>query len=272
MRADSARPQLPIACRFGGCLPGALHYMDFFTLVRYLRLPMLQRRTRVLLITILLLWAGSLALAWWWSAHLASPRLAAVEAENARLHAQAKVLSQLQQRIATLKSSDEISRAANQELQSSLAERDEEVSSLRADVTFYERLVGTSGQRRGLNVHSVQMERDANGSWHYTVTLTQNLNRGKISTGDLTLQIEGARAGKLQSLMWGDLLQKPDAPPQPFEFRYFQKVDGTIMLPAGFTPHRIRVYLRSEGTTIQQAFAWADALNGDAGSAGSPNR
>ena len=239
--------------------------MDFFTLVRHLRLPPLRRRTRALLIAVLLLWAGSLALDWWWSAHLASPRLAALESENARLHAQTKQLADLQQRVVTLKSSDSISRAANQELQSSLAERDEEVSSLRSDVAFYERLVGTSGQRRGLSVHSVRMVQDANGSWRYTATLTQNINRGKISKGDLTLQIEGARAGKLQSLMWDDLLQKPGAPPQPFEFRYFQKLDGSVMLPPGFTPHRVRVYLRSEGTTIQQAFPWADALNGAPG-------
>lgn len=239
--------------------------MDFFTLVRYLRLPPLQRRTRIQLIVLALLWAGSLGLTWWRSTQMASPRLAAVEAENARLHTQAKQLAELQQRVATLKSSDEISRAANQQLQSSLADRDEEVSSLRADVTFYERLVGTSGQRRGLSVHSVLMKQDANGSWHYTATLTQNLNRGKISTGELSLQIEGARVGKLQDLQWSDLLQKPDAPAQPFEFRYFQRLDGSVMLPAGFTPHRIRVTLRSEGTTIQQAFSWADALNTDNG-------
>ena len=237
--------------------------MDFFTLVRHLRLPPLRRRTRSLLIVVAILWIGSIALAWWWSAHWASPRLAGLVAENERLHEQNKQLDDLRQRVTTLKRSDDISRAANQELQTSLSERDEEVSALRADVAFYERLVGTSGQRRGLSVHSVKMQQDANGSWHYATTLTQNLNRGKISQGDLTLQIEGAKAGRLQTLQWNDLLQKPDAPSQPFEFRYFQKVEGSVMLPPGFTPHRVRVYLRSEGTTIQQAFPWSDALNGE---------
>ncbi len=237
--------------------------MDVFTLVRHLRLPPLRRRTRWLVLVAILLWALSIAVAWWWSASRASPRLASVSAENARLREQTKQLDELRQRVTTLKRSDDISRAANQELQTSLSERDEEVSALRADVAFYERLVGTSGQRRGLSVHSVKMQQDANGSWHYATTLTQNLNRGKISQGDLTLQIEGAKAGKLQTLQWNDLLQKPDAPAQPFEFRYFQKVEGSVMLPPGFTPHRVRVYLRSEGTTIQQAFPWSDALSGE---------
>jgi hypothetical protein len=224
---------------------------------------------RWLLIIVMLLWVASVALAWWGAARWATPHLDAVNRENAELHTQLKELDALRQRVATLRSSDAISRAANQELQNSLSERDEEVSALRADVAFYERLVGTSGQRRGLSVHSVKMDQNTNGSWHFAATLTQNLNRGKISQGDLTLQVEGAKTGKLQTLQWDDLLQKSSSPGQPFQFRYFQKVEGSVMLPPGFTPHRVRVFLRSEGTTIQQAFPWSDALTGEPAAPGS---
>jgi len=222
---------------------------------------------RWLLIVIAVLWICSLALVWWCAVRWASPHLASVKAENVRLRGQSSQLDDLSQQVTTLKRSDDISRTANQELQTSLSERDEEVSALRADVAFYERLVGTSGQRRGLSVHSVKMDQDTNGSWHYATTLTQNLNRGKISQGDMTLQIEGAKGGKLQTLEWNDLLQKPAAPPQPFEFRYFQKIEGNV-LPPGFTPNRVRVYLRSEGTTIQQVFPWSDALSGEVAAPG----
>src|SRR3546814_19579440 len=47
----------------------------------------------------------------------------------------------------------QISRDANRDLQGTLAERDEEIAGLRADVAFYERFVGATGQRRGLTVH-----------------------------------------------------------------------------------------------------------------------
>jgi hypothetical protein len=113
------------------------------------------------------------------------------------------------------------------------------------------------------------MDQNTNGSWHFATTLTQNLNRGKISQGELTLQVEGAKGGKLQTLQWDDLLQKTSSPAQPFQFRYFQKVEGSVMLPPGFTPHRVRVFLRSEGTTIQQAFPWSDALTGEPAAPGS---
>jgi len=231
--------------------------------------PPLRPLRRWLLIALMVLWVASIALAWWGAARWATPHLASVVRENTSLRAQLKELDELRQRVTTLRSSDAISRAANQELQTSLSERDEEVSALRADVAFYERLVGTSGQRRGLSVHSVKMDQNTNGSWHFATTLTQNLNRGKISQGDLTLQIEGAKAGKLQTLQWDDLLQKPSSPAQPFQFRYFQKIEGSVMLPPGFTPHRVRVFLRSEGTTIQQAFPWSDALTGEPAAPGS---
>src|SRR5690606_36493793 len=56
----------------------------------------------------------------------------------------------LEQEVATLRRSDQISREANRGLQRTLAERDEEIAGLRADVAFYERFVGATGQRRGL--------------------------------------------------------------------------------------------------------------------------
>jgi len=228
--------------------------------------PTARRRWPAIVIAVC--WLLSLAVVGWASVRWSTPRLGALTRENSHLRSEMKQVDDLRQQVANLKSSDAVSRAANQELQTSLSEREEEVSALRADVAFYERLVGTSGQRRGLSVHSVKLDQDANGSWHYAATLTQNLNRGKVSQGEMTMQIEGARAGKLQTLQWDDLLQKPSSPAQPFQFRYFQKVEGSLMLPPGFTPHAVKVVLKSEGSTIQQAFPWADALNGEPAAGG----
>jgi hypothetical protein len=73
--------------------------------------------------------------------------------------------------VATLTRSDQISRDANRDLQGSLAERDEEIAGLRADVAFYERLVGATAQRRGLAVHALKMAA-GRPAWHFTA-LTQ---------------------------------------------------------------------------------------------------
>lgn len=187
-----------------------------------------------------------------------------IEAErNAKGHLAR--IEQLQQRVSTLTRSDEISRGANRDLQGTLAERDEEIAGLRADVAFYERLVGATGQRRGLSVHALRMEQQqsqpqAGAAWHFATTLTQNLNRGAVSAGRLSLSVEGSRGGKLQKLAWTDLRQQPEAQGVSYSFKYFQQVEGDVFLPAGFTPVRVIVRLTPQsGSAVEQSFTWADA-------------
>jgi hypothetical protein len=199
-------------------------------------------------------WLFSLGVTWWVASHFATPQMPSpATAAPANAGSDAAELRKLRQQVATLKRSDQISRNANIGLQQTLAEREEEVSGLRADVDFYERLVGSTGQKQGLRVHEVKFEQEAGGTWHYTVTLTQNLNRGAISKGGMRFAVEGVRAGKLERIKWDELLQKKNAPAKPFSFRYFQQIDDSIMLPPGFTPQRVKVSL-SGGQ--EQDFEW----------------
>lgn len=206
------------------------------------------------------LWLGSLVATWALSMQWASPTATAAGGERIDVgklqREQAAQLKDLRQQVATLKRSDQISRNANAQLQSSLTEREEEVSGLRADVDFYERLVGSTGQRQGLRVHEARFEPESAGTWHYTVTLTQNLNRGAISKGNMRLVVIGVRGGKLATIKWDELLQVPNAPGKPFSFRYFQQLEDSVMLPPGFKPQRVRVTLQGNGNTVDQVFAW----------------
>jgi hypothetical protein len=183
----------------------------------------------------------------------------------AQLQAQQRRIDQLEQRAATLARSDQISRDANADLQSTLSERDEEIAGLRADVAFYERFVGATAQRRGLAVHELQLQPSSDLTWHFVATLTQNLNRGAVNAGRLQVSVEGTRAGKLQRLAWADLRQQPNAPGIEYSFKYFQRVEGDLMLPADFTPTRVAVRLSPQtGSPAEQSFSWADSLAGAA--------
>ena len=152
-------------------------------------------------------------------------QLSASERERTSLREQ---LEQAQQQVATLGRSDQISRDANRDLQGTLAERDEEIAGLRADVAFYERLVGATAQRRGLSVHAITLQPQSDAAWHFQSTLTQNLNRGAVSTGRLSLSVEGSRGGRLQKLDWDVLRQQEDAPGIEYSFKYFQQVQGDV--------------------------------------------
>lgn len=182
----------------------------------------------------------------------------------ARMRVLQTEVDQLEQRVTTLSRSDQISRDANRDLQGTLAERDEEIAGLRADVAFYERLVGATAQRRGLNVHELKLQPQAGQAWHFTATLTQNLNRGAVNAGDLRLLVEGTQDGRLKRLAWSDLRQQPGAAGVPYSFKYFQQIEGDLMLPAGFEPVRVIVQLKpGNGPVVEQSFTWAAATARD---------
>jgi len=162
----------------------------------------------------------------------------------------------MKQELANSKRSEFISRAANNEIQIALAEKDEQIAGLKADLDFYERLVGSSGRRHGLIVHNAEFTKASDGAWQYAVTLTQNINRGGITSGQMRFDVDGVSEGKLKTISWNTLLQNPNAPGQAFSFRYFQQMEGSVMLPADFNPQNVRVTLKGSFGTIDKVFNW----------------
>lgn len=210
------------------------------------------------------LWIASLVGMWVGAERHAAPRLPAITAElddaRAELHRWRSQAESLAQREATLSRSDQISRAANKEIQSALAEREEEISDLRANLAFYERLVGATGQQKGLSVHSARFAAEAGGTWRYQIVLTQSLNKGAISRGRLRFTVEGVRDGKLATVGWDELHQRAGVAPQEYSFRYFQQLDGSVMLPPDFTPQRVRVRLDGGDVAIDQTLGWESGV------------
>jgi len=210
---------------------------------------------------LLALFLGALGFGAWgaWTTFGPQPRDA-----RATLRAQAERIEALEQRVALLARSDQVSRQANQDLQGTLAERDEEIAGLRADVAFYERFVGSTAQRHGLAVHQLRVQAQDGGAWHFTATLTQNLNRGAVNSGRLTLSVEGTQDGRLRTLSWADLRQQPGAEGLGYSFKYFQQVEGDVILPAGLQPIRVTVQLApARGARVEQSFGWDEATDPD---------
>jgi len=220
-------------------------------------------RLRPNLLVLGLAWALSLILTSWLTVRYAAPKLQRLTVQQAELRQERQDLraeiEQLRNQLTMAQRSDEVTRGANKDLQASLLARESEIAALRADVGFYERLVSGSAQRQGLTVHSLALRAEA-GSFHYSITLTQSMKRGSLTQGVVSMAVEGALAGRLTELDWPALRQDADAAPQPFEFRYFQQIEGIIMLPAGFEPQRVRVIAKTDGKPVERVYPWESAL------------
>jgi hypothetical protein len=225
------------------------------------------RRARLVVLGLSALALAAVAVAWLLGAHGAAPdlsdirtRLSSAETELTQARIE---LKDTQQKLAVYERSDQVSRTANDSLQQTLSEREEEIAALRADLAFYQRLVGGGrGPRQGLNVHALTLKRIGDsGGFGYTLTLTQNLKKAAVTQGTAQLSVEGVQGQSLRTLSWRDLVQDAEATPLNFGFKYFQQLDGSLMLPSGFTPNRVRVVVKSNGgEQTEQAFAWSEAL------------
>lgn len=193
---------------------------------------------------------------------------AVVKGSAARAFDLARRNEALQNRIAILQRDRQVSQIADRVLQRNLAERDEEIRSLRADQAFYSRLVGADARPGGLTVHGIALKPIARTrAFNFTITLTHSAEGGKETGGKLTLAVEGIRADKLAVLDWRELGGPDGGGGLPFAFKYFQQVQGTLMLPADFTPNRIRVTLDpQDGPQVTRSLPWSEALRGGAAS------
>ena len=168
----------------------------------------------------------------------------------------------LQQQIATLKRSEQVARIAAGQLRQTLADREQEVSALRADLAFYSRLVGSGEQRQGIAVHSIFLEPIAGSqAWNATITLTQNARRGEENHGTVKLAVEGVRSGKLVLLKWSDLVGSGNGKGIEYAFKYFQQLHTTLMLPDKFAPNRLRIEVAPrDGKSVTRSIPWETAL------------
>lgn len=190
--------------------------------------------------------------------------LAMITGSAARAFDLAKRNEELQNKVTILQRDRQVSRIADRVLQKNLSERDEEIRSLRADQAFYSRLVGADPRPGGLAVHGVVLKPIARTrAYNFTVTLTHSAEGAKEMDGTLSLKVDGIRADKLAVLDWNELGGPAAGDGLPFAFKYFQQVQGTLMLPAGFTPNRIRVTVEPEnGPRVTRNLSWSEALHG----------
>ena len=184
--------------------------------------------------------------------------------DKRQLKALAQENDDLKQQVANLQRADQVGDIATRSLRQTLIEREEEINGLRADLGFYSRLTGGDAQREGLKVQEARLQPVANShAWNLTLSLTQNAKRGDDVTGNASVSIEGLRGEKVVQLDWSALGDNAQRDGMPFRFKYFQQLQGTIVLPADFRPTRLIIKAQPTGDDpVTRTVAWSEALSG----------
>lgn len=169
-----------------------------------------------------------------------------IERENTRLR---ESLARIQWKLA-------VEHQTRLDLSSTVSTLQNEILELKDQLATYKDLV-QSPQGKGLHIQSFALSKtETDRLFSYRLVLTQGGKRDQFAHGKGQLFIYGILNGKSARLELNTLSK---GAPLTFKFKYFQILEGELLLPNGFKPTRIKVVLFLEGNPsvpIERAFNW----------------
>ena len=172
---------------------------------------------------------------------------------------------QLTQQFAQLERSQGIDSEATTQLSSALTAMEAEMLELREELAFYRSIVSPSKMESGLHVQSFQLERgEAEGEYHYKLVLTLVRGNNRVARGGVEMTVSGTAQGEPRTLTLAEL--DPGTKELKFSFKYFQSIEGTLTLPAGFEPSKVALKVEASDRRlddIETSYEWKTTLVGE---------
>lgn len=146
---------------------------------------------------------------------------------------------------------------ASAELQQTLKTLQDSVKELEKENAFYRGIMNPGADHAGLAIDSFSViSYGSDNRYRYKLTLTQLRNHEVDLKGRVKVSLSGLEGGASKTY---DLFVISGAhdPAQGFNFRYFQNIEGEVVIPAGFTPKDVHVSAAAEGrNALDRVFPW----------------
>ena len=169
----------------------------------------------------------------------------------------------LREQKAQLERASQIERKAYNELDTNLKVLQGEILELKEELAFYRGIVSPRDASRGLRLQRFSLEPNGLRSYRYTVVLTQVLKNDRLVRGRVKLYVEGVQNNQTKTL---DLsaLSENSVKELSYRFKYFQNLEGDLVLPNGFRPIRATAQILPSGRQqdmIEKTIDWPTEEN-----------
>lgn len=214
----------------------------------------------LILLALLALVAG----AWWWAFDarelLGGPkrrdleaRVSALEADVARYRSEA---ADLLTRNSQLESDLAMTRGAQEALSRQATDLAGENAQVKEELAFLQKLFADSNKPGGLTIPRLTLERQDDETWRYGLLVVRGGAPGEDYVGSVVLQATVAPADTRQSALRTVTLpeDEPDAAPAlKLKFKYYQRIEGTLRVPAGARVTGLTARVYEDGDTTPRA-------------------
>lgn len=172
------------------------------------------------------------------------------------------LIEEMRQAIADLEIGGEIDNKANEEVRLTIENLQEQIAQLDEEIKFYKGVMLPNVANKGLRIERLDVTSSSPGRVKYSLLLTQVVDKHDYIQGGVEISLRGQKGGQDKSFLLSELGgDQNDA--IRFRFRYFQNINGELMLPDGFEPREMIIVARSSGSNAQRLerkFDWP--LNG----------
>jgi len=178
-------------------------------------------------------------------------QLIAVETEN----------SELRRQVAILDRSSVMDKRATEEVQETIRSLRDRVAQLEQDIVYYRQVVSEETEDTGLIISQLDIDatREANRFRYKLVLRQQDADGDSFLIGHVNVNIVGSQGEEQQILSLSDLSAEQDQLDIRLRFKYFQNIEGELILPDNFVPDRLQiaaVSVEPVEKSINQNFSW----------------
>jgi hypothetical protein len=197
-------------------------------------------------VTVIAALLATVAGMWWWGFDFGqifggfnrkeiTLKVETLEADNAKMRAESTAL---RARNSQLESELAMTAGTQATLSKQAVELMNENTQLKEELSFLQKLVSDSNKQVGLSISRLNVERERDDAWHYSVLVVRGGTPRDEFEGALTLQatIQPPPAGGAPARPL--VVTLPDeqpglAPALKLNFKYYQRLEGTIPVPPG---------------------------------------
>ena len=203
---------------------------------------------------------------WWWGFDFGQifgvvarreteAKIASLESENGRLRSET---AQLQASNTQLASELAMAKGAQSSLTKQALDLQGENSQMKEELAFLQKLVADSSKQIGVSIQRLEVERERDDAWHYSVLLVRGGNPKDEFDGHVTLQVTVQTAGVGGPTPRPTILTLPDDDPATaadlkLKFKYYQRLEGTIGTPWGGIVRAVTVRAFETGQSSPRA-------------------
>lgn len=170
-------------------------------------------------------------------------------------------ISSSSQRVIMLEKGGEVDRRSTEGLRQNMVDLRAQIATLQEEVAFYKGIMAPSTRKQDLRIQKVELSKTLEERRHrFKVVLTQVGTNQRFVSGLAGVNIVGVLDGKQKVYGLRDLSDDIRDYGIKFKFRYFQEIEGELVLPEGFTPEAVEVELQSNSSKskrIEKSFPWS---------------